>query len=138
MKIRTSFVTNSSSSSYICCFARIADEEKAKKILEQYKYSIDVYTAEEALAEINGKRWGDWLDCDWAGVYMTPSKDYIKEHMNSRFVVAEKRKDLSYSEDGEVDYDVSYESCTTDAIEAIVEENGFADIECSYGAGYDG
>lgn len=138
MKIRTSFVTNSSSSSFICCFARIADEEKAKKILEQYKYQIDVYTAEEALEAIDHSSWGGWLDCDWAGVYMTPSKEYIKEHMNDRFVVSEKRKDLFYDGNGEVDYDVSYEECTTSAIEAITEKNGFADIECSYGAGYDG
>ena len=35
MKFRNSFVTNSSSSSYIICFARIADEEKAQKIIDK-------------------------------------------------------------------------------------------------------
>lgn len=138
MKFRTGFVTNSSSSSFICCFARIADEEKAKKILEQYKYDIEVYTAEEVLEEIEERCWSGWLDCDWAGIYMTPNKDYIKEHMNSRFIVSEHREDLCEDEDGYVDYDVSYKECTTDAIDAITKENGFIDIECQYGAGRDG
>ena len=139
MKFRTGFVTNSSSSSFICCFARIFDEEKAKKILEQYPGDIDVYTAEEALNAINHSSWRGWLDCDWAGVYMTPSVDYIKQHMNSRFVVSENCTELYEDEDGYIDYDdVDYEECTTSAIEAITEENGFADIECQFGAGRDG
>ena len=138
MKIRTGFVTNSSSSSFICCFARIADEEKAKKVLEEYAYSIDVYTAEEVLNEINRTSWRSWLDCDWAGVYMTPSKDYIQEHMDSRFVVCEHCEDIETDEDGYADYDIDYEDCSTSAIDAITEENGFVDIECQWGAGFNG
>ena len=44
MKIRSDFVTNSSSSSFICCFARIADPIKAQAILEKHKDRIEVYT----------------------------------------------------------------------------------------------
>ena len=42
-KIRTDFVTNSSSSSYIICFARIADEEKAKRIIEKHNLDVNVF-----------------------------------------------------------------------------------------------
>ena len=40
MKVRTDFVTNSSSSSYIICFARIADEERAKVIIDKYNLNV--------------------------------------------------------------------------------------------------
>ena len=140
MKIRQDYVTNSSSSSYIVCFARIADESKAAKVLNEFSSNIEVYTAEEALASIeHGEgRWRNWLECDWAGVDITPSKDYIREHMDARFVVHSHCEDLYEDEDGEVDYYVDYSDFDTKAIDAITEENGFADIQCDYGAGRNG
>lgn len=41
MKFRKDFVTNSSSSSFICCFARIADPEKAQAILDKHGDRFD-------------------------------------------------------------------------------------------------
>lgn len=141
MKIRSDFVTNSSSSSFICCFARIADEEKAKKFLEQYKNEIEIYTAQEVLQEIqhyNKYYWDGWLDWSWAGIHMTPNKDYIQNHTNSRFVISKHSEDVWEDEDGYVDYDVDLSDFDTSIIDQITEENGFADIECQYGAGRDG
>ncbi len=138
MKIRHDFVTNSSSSSYIICFARIADEEKAKNILNNYGRQIEVYTSEEVLDEIKHSGWSDWLEYDWAGIDATPSKEYIMAHSDSRFVVVRYYEDLYADEDGEVDYDVSYEDFDTEIIDQIEEENGFADIDVQYGAGFNG
>ena len=107
MKIRSDFVTNSSSSSFICCFARIADPIKAQAILEKHKDRIEVYTSEEVLENIKNDRWGRWLEADWAGVDVTPKEDYIKEHAGDQFVVSEDRQDIDEDEDGYPDYDVT-------------------------------
>ena len=108
MKFRKDFVTNSSSSSFICCFARIADPEKAQAVLDKHGDRIEVYTAEEVLANIKNRRWGAWLEADWAGVDVTPTEDYIRDHAESKFVVAEDRQDIDEDEDGYPDYDVDY------------------------------
>ena len=139
MKVRLSHVTNSSSSSYIVCFARIADEEKAKNILDKYKEDIEIYTAQEALDEINNTRsWHSWLDVDWAGIYATPEKEYIESHMDSRFIVHEHSEDIWEDENGECDYYVDYDDFDTEVIDQITENNGFADIDVQYGAGRNG
>ena len=138
MKIRSDFVTNSSSSSFICCFARIADPIKAQAILEKHKDRIEVYTSEEVLENIKNDRWGRWLEADWAGVDVTPKEDYIKEHVGDQFVVSEDRQDIDEDEDGYPDYDVDYSYFNTAAIDDITKENGFAEIDCQWGAGRDG
>lgn len=138
MKKRFDFVTNSSSSSFICCFARIADPEKAAPILEKYASDIEVYSANQALNNVCDTKWGKWLEWDWAGVDVTPQKEYIEQHMDDYFVVVSEMHDLFVDEDGDVDYDVDFSDFDTEAIDAITEENGFADIDCQCGAGRNG
>ena len=121
-----------------CCFARIADPIKAQAILEKHKDRIEVYTSEEVLENIKNDRWGRWLEADWAGIDVTPKEDYIKEHAGDQFVVAEDRQDIDEDEDGYPDYDVDYSYFNTAAIDDITEENGFAEIDCQWGAGRDG
>lgn len=141
MKIRKDFVTNSSSSSYICCFARIADPQRAERVLKEHSRAIEVYTAEQVLANINGSRWSNWLECDWAGVDVTPSGKYIEAHKNDKFIVIEDSFEIPETGDDYPDYNISYDdfcSGTTNAIDNITEANGFAEVNVDYGAGRNG
>lgn len=143
MKYRKDFVTNSSSSSYIVCFARIADEEKVKEILKEFESSIEIYTANEVLSEIKRHKCGgynEWLEYDWADINATPDKNYIEEHINDRFVVIRDRDtvDLFEDESGVIDYDVSYKDFDTRTIDQITEKHGFSEIDVQFGAGRDG
>lgn len=139
MKVRTDFVTNSSSSSFIVCFARVSDKEKAQKILDKYEGEIEIYTGEEALAEVQRTRYySEWLEWDWAGINATPSKKYILQHIDDNFVVVTDCHHIYADEDGYLDYNVDYDDFDTEVIDCISEENGFADIEIQWGAGRDG
>ena len=141
-KIRAGFVTNSSSSSFIVCFARIADKEKAQKIIDEYKKNVDleIYSGRECLEEMENRRWSKWLEWDWAGIDATPSTDYINEYIDDDFIVITDYSDIEDPEwEGEYDWDENYhDPKTLDAISEITEKNGFADIDCQYGAGRDG
>lgn len=53
-------------------------------------------------------------------------------------MVAEDQQEIYEDEDGYPDYDIDYSYFSTEAIDDITEENGFAEIECQYGAGRDG
>lgn len=131
MKFRSSFVTNSSSSSYIICFARIADKEKADKIIKEY--NLDVLTKKDVEHEM---RWGGYLGADWAGAALYDTKSVLNEHPDDNFIIIEDRIEADYDEDCEPIYD--YDFVMNEAIDAITEENGFADIECAEGEGRDG
>lgn len=130
MKIRTDFVTNSSSSSYIICFARIADEEKAKKIIE--KHNLRVFSSSDVKHEM---RWGE-LGADWAGATLWGTDKILETHPDDKYIIIEDSNDAVYDEDYEPIYD--YDFVMNDAIDEITEENGFTDIDCAEGEGRDG
>ena len=135
MKIRTDFVTNSSSSSYIICFARIADEEKAKTIID--KHNIAILTEKDVRHEMC---WGE-LGADWAGACIWDADRILKAHPDDKYIILEDWNDAfevweEETDDYYVEYDYDFE--VNDAIEDITEENGFANIEIAEGEGRNG
>lgn len=132
MRIRMGFVTNSSSSSFIICFARIADKEKAQKIID--KYDLDVFDRDGVNGE---KNWCGELGADYAGAIIWNVDDILESHPDDKFIIIEDSNEAYYDDDdGEPIY--NYNFSMNDAIDEITEENGFADIEVSEGEGRDG
>ena len=130
-KIRMGFVTNSSSSSFIICFARIADKEKAQKIID--KYDLDVFDRDGVNGE---KNWCGELGADYAGAIIWNVDDILESHPDDKFIIIEDSNEAYYYDDGEPIY--NYNFSMNDAIDEITEENGFADIEIAEGEGRDG
>lgn len=132
MKIRTDYVTNSSSSSYIICFARIADKEKAYKVIEEY--NLNVFTKQGVEEE---KSWTGYLGADWAGAIIWSADTVLKKYPNDEFIIIEDSIDANWDDESEeCIYD--YDFYMNDAIDKITEENGFANIECAEGEGRNG
>ncbi len=131
MKIRTDYVTNSSSSSYIICFARIADEEKAKKIIE--KHNLNILTSSDVKHEI---RWGE-LGADWAGATLYGTDKILSAHPDDKYIIIEDWIDADWDDEDE-EYIFDYDFDMNDAIDEITEKNGFADIDCAEGEGRNG
>lgn len=130
MKVRQDFVTNSSSASYIVCFARIADKDKAQVIID--KHNIEVFSSEE----IQRKMCFGGIGADWAGAIIYGVDKVVENNPDSNFVVIEGYNEAGYDDDYEPVYDYDFDEDTV--IEDIIEENGFADIDVASGEGRDG
>lgn len=135
MKIRQDFVTNSSSSSYIICFARIEDEEKTQSIID--KHNISVLNEEDVRGEM---RWGE-LGADWAGACIWEAGAILKKNPDSKYIILEECNDAWEAWDdeaGDVIIEYDYDFRVNDIITDITEENGFTDIYVAEGEGRNG
>lgn len=132
MKFRKDFVTNSSSASYIICFARVVDMEKAKPIID--KYELNLLNADDVKRNMH---WGE-LGADWAGACLYGTNKILEAHPDDKYIVIEDGNDAAewYDEESD-DYIVSYDYgfAANEAIDNITTENGFADIGCAEGEG---
>lgn len=133
MKIRTDFVTNSSSSSYIICFARIADEEKAKVIIEKHNLDSNVFDKDGVNREM---RWGE-LGADWAGATIWGVDKILENHPNDKYIIIEDWLDADWDDETEEDI-FYYDFDMNTAISDITKENGFVDIDVAEGEGRNG
>lgn len=132
MKFRQDFVTNSSSASYIICFARIADEVKAKVVLE--KFNLETLCSNEVRKE---KRWTGYLGAEWANAELYGTDEILEEHPNDKYIIIEDYINADWDEDS-YDYIYDYNFSANKIIDCITEENGFADIDIAEGEGYNG
>lgn len=131
MKIRNDYVTNSSSSSFIICFARIADEEKARAVIE--KYGLDVFNKKEVEDE---KNWCGELGASWCGAVIYDVDKILEAHPEDGYIIIRDSNDAIEDEYGNVEYD--YDFGMNSAIDDVKEENGFADIDVAEGKGRNG
>ncbi|HJI48765.1 MAG TPA: hypothetical protein OIL97_04355 [Oscillospiraceae bacterium] len=131
MKIRSDFVTNSSSSSFIICFARIKDMDKAKKIIDEC--GLEVLDANDVKNQTDS--FGE-LGADWCGAVIYGVDDILAAHPNSKYIIITDSQEADYDEKGYAVYDCNFSE--SDTIDKITEENGFANIDIAEGEGFDG
>jgi len=130
MKTRRDFVTNSSSASYIICFARISDKKKAKEIID--KHDIEILNADDVRHQMT---YGE-LGADWAGACIWGVDKILNDNPDSEFVVIEGYNDADYDDDGEPEYNYDFDE--DKIITDITEANGFTNIEVAEGEGRNG
>lgn len=137
MKIRNSFISNSSSSSFICTIAVVEDEEKLKQFENKINYIMKRLNHKEMLESL--EHCGDFQDSLYGAEF--------EEYKDKTFIVDTECGEWELyeeDEDGELierDYDqvdISDFSNSSQRIAYAGNEEGLNQIFCTYYAGYNG
>jgi len=139
MKFRMSFVTNSSSSSYICAFGKIEDNEKAMKFIKANDILDYVFSGTKVIEKLK-KKW-DKIGADWAGVYIDITESDID--VKADYIMWESFGGAGDEDDdwSDRDYDVDADDFTDQEqaiFNGVEEQNGFTEVQSGYGAGRNG
>lgn len=128
MKTRKFFVSNSSSSSFICTIAVVRDEEKLKKFEEKIGEKLDRYTYEEICKNY---RRGDFEDC-----LSKPNEKY----KDCVFIHEYYMDDIEEDPDGETNYDADLDWFPDKQQEIFSAdlEDGLEIVDQTYYAGRNG
>lgn len=124
-------MTNSSSSSYIICFARISNEEKAKHIID--KHNLKVFDVEG----VKGEMWRGELGADWAGATIWGVNKVLEKYPNDKYIIIEDMEEADWDDEREEDI-FYYDFSKNNVINEITKANGFADIDVAEGEGWNG
>lgn len=143
MKIRDSFITNSSSSSFIAVFAKVIDEDKAEKIINQYNLKDYILSSKELRKSDTSK-----FSREWCGAELFSEEDLedLKEEAkwNDLFIFWHDYEDLDdeYLHYNNLDYDdidlSDFGHKKQQIFNDIDSDNGFKVISSFIGAGYNG
>jgi hypothetical protein len=130
MKIRNGFVSNSSSSSFICAFGEIKKSKVnfVKEIIKQFNYNDKEIIRKGKNVFENDEHFGE---CDYAGVSMSPTN--LKD--NSFYFCFEGHEDCDTNEDGYIIEPTFDDLICSDFLEKI---KSVIELEIEYGYGRNG